>query len=381
MKISCTQENLNRGLQISSHIASKNINLPILNNVLLKVDSGSISLLATNLEIGVKCLIRGKIEQEGSIALPAKLFTDYVGSLPQEKVDLDLQDQVVEVKCGSFETKLRGVLATEFPLIPEVNDCLMYNVDVLKFRESVNQVIFAVSGNEIRPEIGGVFMKFNGQDKKITIAATDSYRLAEKNLDFIEGSEENRDVIVPAKTMQEILRILSVFKEGDSQEASSSLKICLTENQIMFSIDGVELVSRVVEGQYPDYKQIIPSSWKTKISFNKNELAKVIKTASLFSKQGIYDIDFKFKPADNGRGDLILNSANSQFGENTVNLGVELEGEENAIVLNYKYLLDGLNAIYSDDVILELISGDNPCTLRPKKEIADYLYIIMPIKR
>lgn len=384
MKISCTQENLNRGLQISSHIASKNINLPILNNVLLKVENGSIVFLATNLEIGVRSVIRGKIEEEGSIALPAKLFTDYINSLPREKVDITLEEQNIEVKCGNFETKIRGVLPTEFPLIPEVKDCSTYSVEIDKFRNSVNQVLFAVSNNDIRPEISGVFLKFDGEKKQVIMAATDSYRLAEKNIDFLEGESGERGVIIPFKTMQEVLRILSIFKDGenDNTEEGKVLKICLTENQAMFSVNGVELISRVVEGQYPDYRQIIPNTWKTKAIFDKTELIQVVRTASLFSKQGIYDISFKFKPKEEGReGELILNSANSQFGETTASLKIDLEGEGNETVLNYKYLLEGLNAIEQEKVILELISGENPCLLQPKEETSNYLYIIMPIKR
>jgi DNA polymerase-3 subunit beta len=383
MKISCTQENLNRGLQISSHIASKNINLPILNNVLLKVENGTIIFLATNLEIGVRSIIRGKIEEEGSIALPAKLFTDYINSLPREKVDISLDDQNIEVKCGSFETKLRGVLPTEFPLIPEVSNCSTYSVEIEKFRNSVNQVLFAVSTNDIRPEISGVFLKFDGEKKQMTMAATDSYRLAEKSIEFRSGEEGERGVIIPFKTMQEVLRILSVFKDSGDTEEENILKICLTENQVMFSINGVELISRIVEGQYPDYKQIIPGAWKTRATFDKAELIRVVRTASLFSKQGIYDINFKLKPKENNNeeGELVLNSANSQFGETTASLKVYLEGEENEIVLNYKYLLDGLNAIEQEKVVLELISGENPCLLRPKEENSNYLYIIMPIKR
>lgn len=382
MKLSCTQENLNRGLLISSHIASKNVNLPILNNVLFKAEGGVITLIATNLEIGIKCEVRGKIENEGAIALPAKLFADYVGSLPNDKIDLDLVDQTLEIKCKNYETRLRGAATNEFPLIPEVEKTAAYSMDAGKFREAVNQVVFATSTNEIRPEISGILMRFDGAGMKVVIAATDSYRLAEKTLGLAGKENENsRDVIVPARTMQEVLRILSVFRDSEDPDASNLVKIYLAENQIMFSLNGVDLVSRVIDGQYPDYKQIIPASHETRANFNRNELIRVVKTASLFAKPGIFDVTFSLKPGKEKMGELVLSSANSQFGENTVKLEAEIEGKENEITLNYRYLLDGLGAMESEEVALELMSADSPCLLRPKTEKSDYLYIVMPIKK
>lgn len=382
MKLSCTQENLNRGLLIASHIASKNVNLPILNNILFKAEGGVITLTATNLEIGIKCLVRGKIEQEGSTTLPAKLFADYVNSLPKEKIDLEMKDQILEIACKNFETKLRGAAATDFPLIPEVAKDLAYSVDVNRFREAVTQVVFATSTSEIRPEISGILLNFDGAKKKVVVAATDSYRLAEKSFDLAGNENEAaREVIVPARTMQEVLRILSVFRETEDPETDMTLKIYLAENQILFSLNDVDLISRVIDGQYPDYRQIIPTGRKTKAVFNRNDLVRVIKTASLFAKPGIFDVTFGFKPGKEKIGELVLSSANSQFGENTVKLETEIEGEENEITVNYRYLLDGLGAMETEEVELELTSGDSPCLLRPKKEGADYLYIVMPIKK
>lgn len=382
MKLFCTQENLNRGLLISSHIASKNANLPILNNVLFKAEKGIINILATNLEIGIKCLVRGRVEKDGAITLPAKLFSDYIASLPNEKINIEIIDQNLEIKCKNFETKIRGASATEFPLIPGISKAAIYDLDVGQFREAMNQVIFAVANNEIRPEISGVLLNFDGQKKKLTVAATDSYRLAEKNLNLINGENDiTREAIVPAKTMQEVLRILSVFRDVEDPELSNILKIHLAENQILFSLSNVDLISRIVEGQYPDYKQIIPTNWKTKISFNRNELIGIIKTASLFAKPGIFDITLIFNPGKNKVGETTLSSSNAQFGENKVKLDTEIEGEENEITLNYRYLLDGLNVMATDEVFLEIISPDNPCILRPKAESPDYLYIIMPIKK
>jgi DNA polymerase-3 subunit beta len=314
--------------------------------------------------------------------LPAKLFADYIGSLPNDKIDLDLQDQTLEIKCKNYETRLRGAATSEFPLIPEVAKEAAYSLDVGKFHEAVNQVVFATSTNEIRPEISGILMHLDGAGMKVVVAATDSYRLAEKTLELAGKENENsRDVIIPARTMQEVLRILSVFRDSEDPETPNVVKIYLAENQIMFSLNGVDLVSRVIDGQYPDYKQIIPASYETKAGFTRNELIRVVKTASLFAKPGIFDVTFGFKPGKEKVGELVLSSANSQFGENTVKLEADVEGKENEITLNYRYLLDGLGAMESEEVSLELTSADNPCLLRPKAEKSDYLYIVMPIKK
>jgi len=367
MKLLCTQENLKRGLNFVSHIASKNISLPILNNVLLKAEQGVLKLLTTNLEMGIVCTVRGKIEKEGSFTVQAKLLNDYISLLPNEKIDIEVINQELKLKCKNSKTTIKGVEASEFPLIPQVESKDTHLIKVTDFKNALSSVAFAVALDESRPEINGVFMSF--QDGRLTLAATDSYRLAEKTIDLEKSSGKKQGVIVPLKTIQELIRILS--------DENEQITITVSENQIQFSFGDVNIISRLVEGQYPDYKQIIPKEYQTKVNINKAEFIKVIKAASLFCKPGVNDVAFNFLPTEQK---IDVSAVNVQLGENTSTLESQIEGEENNIVFNSRYILDGLQNTLSEEVVLELNKNKNPGLLRPKDE-KDYIYIIMPIKQ
>lgn len=376
MKFTCTQENLNKGLFVVGHLANKNVNLPILNNVLLKAEQGILKLSTTNLEIGINCIVRGKIEKEGEFTIDSKLFSDYVNLLPKGNVEIDLADnEMLKVDCENYNTKIKGLAAADFPVIPQVEkkDPIVCNVN--DFRTAIAQVIFAVSTNESRNELTGVLIDFNTfEPGKITLTATDSYRLAEKRIKHSVGQEEQTTVIVPAKTLSEVNRILSVYK--DAIEAPENIEISLADNQIVFSYDNVELISRLIEGQYPDYKQIIPKDTKSKALVHNAALTKAVKTNSLFSQSGIFDINMSLSKQDG----LKVSSTNAQVGENESKIDVEFEGDDNSIVVNYRYLLDGLQNINSDELSVELIDSNTPCILKSKED-EGYLYIIMPIKQ
>jgi len=387
MKITCTQENLKRGLNSVTHIASKNTSLPILSNVLIKVEKGAVSLTTTNLEIGIKSLVRAKVYKDGSFTVNSKLLTDFISLLPNEKVDLELKDDVLEVWTENQETKMKGDSAEEYPLIPQVEKKTPYSCRVEDLLKAFTQVLFAASVSETRPEISGVYFNFN--DNNLTITATDSYRLAEKKIRLSEKAKEEKEVIIPARTIQELFRILSSCSGVPiSEEEPGNLDkvdIYFEENQVLFVFNNIELVSRIIEGQYPNYKQIIPTNYKTKAIVNIADFVKAAKTASLFSRAGIYDVNLELK-----EDKLIVFSTNSQMGESKSRVNGKIEGDNNKVVINYRYLLDGLQNIDTTDVIFEMIDAANPCVLRPaesldekKEAIAseDYLYIIMPIKQ
>ncbi len=383
MKFSCTQENLNQGLSIVSHIASKNINLPILGNVLIKGDANVLRFMSTNLEIAIKCAVRGKLEEQGEFTVPSKLFSDYVSLLPKDRVDVDLTDNTLSVACGTYQTRLNGMPASEFPLIPSLESQQKFVVKVTDLRRAIGQVLFAVAPNESRPEISGVLFKFVPKDNgvELILAATDSYRLAEKTIKTGVGSSQISDtvfVIVPSRTVAELIRILGVFK--DSVDTPDVLEVHIGENQILFSYNDVELISRTIEGKYPDYRQLIPDRFETEISLGKEELSRAVKTSSLFSRTGLNDIHITFSPPSG----VTLNAVNTQTGEHSVVLEGKVTGKENAVTVNFKYFLDGVNNVDSEDVIVQLIDGMSPCLIRPKdgdSVSSDYLYIVMPIRQ
>jgi DNA polymerase-3 subunit beta len=367
MKIICTQENLSRGLQVVSHIASKNISLPILNNVLLTAEKGMLKLATTNLEIGVVSQVRGKIEAEGSFTVQAKTFSDYINLLPKQNITMEVSGQDLKISCGKSKTIMKGIPASEFPIIPEVEAAENYEIKAKTLKEALSSVVFTVALDETRPEISGVCVDFNNET--LTLAATDSYRLAEKVVKLEKSATKNRQIIIPLRTIQELIRVLG--------EAGEVVAMACNENQVLFSLGETRLTSRVIEGQYPDYKQIIPSEHRTRVIANTSEFINTIKQASLFCKQGGNDITLKF---DKNNGEIIVFATNVQVGESEARQAADIEGEDNNIVLNYRFLLDGLQNISGEECVLEMTSNVNPGLLRPEKN-GDYVYIIMPIKQ
>lgn len=379
MKLTCTQENLARGLNTVSHITTRNVNLPILNNVLLKIEDKGLKLSTTNLELAINCLVRGKLEGTGEFTVPSKLFADYVGLLPAEAVDIEVTGDDLNVKCASYKTKIKGLPASEFPLIPQVSKNKTFVCNVNDFKRGLSQVIFAVSPNESKPEFSGVYMEFNreGGEKTLVLAATDTYRLGESTLKLADGSDgASAQAIIPARTMAEVLRIISSFK--DEVDSPENMEIAFSESQVVFTYGTVELISRVIEGQYPDYRQIVPTDFKTEAKVSKDDLVKAIKTTSLFAKTGLFDVTLEL---DSAAGQVIAKSTDLQTGENQVNLNSEISGDQNSITLNYRYLLEGLNSMPGDNVNLKLIDAANPCLVSAIGKEKEYFYIVMPIKQ
>lgn len=376
MHFACTQENLLQGLSLVSHISGKNVNLPILGNVLLKTENGGLKLSTTNLEMAVSAMVRGRVEQPGEFTVPAKLIQDYVSLLPSGKVELVLGDEGLEVRADGSSTTVRGMPSSEFPLIPRLAKEGGYRLKADAFRAAIGQVAFAVSGSESRPELGGVACYFHGFEKKntLTMAATDSYRLAEREIEFEPGSSSNETkCIVPAKAMQEIARILSAYK--DDVGMPEAVEWSLTDSQMVVSYGNVELISRLIEGSFPDYRQIIPTAFKTTVTVTRTELAKAIRAASLFAKQGLYDVHFECSD-----GALKVSSSDSGTGAHSTTLKTETEGGGNKVTMNFRYVSDGLAALGVDKARLRLIDGMNPVELTPA-EGEGYRYIVMPIRQ
>lgn len=375
MKLISVQENLKKGLSIVSHGTGKNINLPILNNILIKAHKNSIELISTNLEIGIIHKLRGKVEEEGEFTVDAKIITDYVNFLPSENVEIEELDGELKIECENYKTKMKGESAKEFPLIPTVDQSNYYSCGVNDLKKALNSVVFAVSNSENRIELSGVMFDFN--DNRLIMVATDSYRLAERSIEIKTSPEAvNQKLIVPARTVQELLRILSSYSNEDlAFEQEGAVRISISDNQILFTIDSVDLVSRLINGQYPDYKQIIPDKSKTELLTSKNELLRAVKAAAIFSKTGINDVNLEFK-----NNKIIISASSGQSGESRVDVDAQLNGIDNEVAINYRYLVDGLNNIDSDKVKMKIVSSNTPCILTSEKE-DDYLYVVMPIRQ
>ena len=320
--------------------------------------------------------LRGKIDSEGEFTVDAKIISDYVSLLKQDKVDVENIDGEISLSCDNYNTKIKIQDAKDFPLIPVVEKNQEIKISLNDFREALGQVIFAVSNSEIRVELSGVLFSFFGS--VLTLAATDSYRLAEKEI-FIKSLDKNLDtkVIVPAKTLQELLRIISGLKDNSNIDSDGNIQIYLSENQILFSFGSTELVSRLIIGSYPDYKPIIPIEFQTEVNFNKQEFSRAIKAAAIFSKTDINEVSLVF---DKDNGEIIISSASSQSGESSIKLAAEISGESNNIVINHRFLLDGMKNINGDTLSLKLVNSNTPCILSAKT-LDKYLYVVMPIRQ
>jgi DNA polymerase-3 subunit beta len=377
MIFACTQENLSQGLGLVGHIAGKNANLPILGNVLLKTDNGNLKLSTTNLEIAVSVLVRGRVEQPGEFTVPAKLLQDYISLLPAGKIELVVSEDTLEVKADGKVTKIKGMAASEFPLIPKLVKEEPYKLEAAALRGAIGQVSFAVSGSESRPELSGVACYFHGpagQDR-LVMAATDSYRLSERTVPLSNtGNQKEAKCIVPVRAINEVARILSAYKDdvGTPELADWSI----TDSQFVLTFGNVELISRLIEGSFPDYRQIIPTQFRSVAQVHRQELLKAIKAASLFSRQGLFDVYLEIF----SDGKVTISSADTGTGAHTTTIHAKEPTEPNKVTLNFKYVGDGLSVMPVDDVKVQMIDGMNPVVLVPA-DTEGFQYVVMPIRQ
>lgn len=367
MKLSLTQENLSRALGMVGRIVGSRSSLPVLNNVLLSTEGGRLRIAATNLELGINCRVGGKIEAEGSVTVPAKLLSEFISSLPNGNIELSADGANLSVKTPHYESQINGISADEFPLIPEIKGKPLLTLPVEQFKDALVAVAGAASLDEARPVLSGVYLYNEG--KKLFVVATDSYRLAEQTLALPQAPEKDISLIVPARTMLELGRILA--------ETSGEINLYLSENQIMFEGDSVELVSRLIEGQFPNYRQIIPEKTETTAEVDTAEFARIVKVANLFARENAGAIKVEVK-----EGAVSASSAASEVGENNSSIDCEMDGKDNEISLNARYLSEALANIKAEKVKFSISGKLNPCVIRPagKKTEAQYLHIIMPLR-
>ena len=337
-------------------------------------------MTATNLEMAISCLVRGKVEEEGEFTVPVKLFSDFVSLLPEGQVDMEVKDEALHIKCGSHSTRVAGLSASEFPLVPSVEGGFLYTVPSSNMSHTLSRVLFAAANNQSRPELTGVNVQFNEINEgagKVVFAATDSYRLSEV-VSHCGGSTEIRSAIVPSRALAEIGRVLSVFK--DDVEVPGAVEFVLTENQVVFRFGSVELTSRTIDGVYPNYRQIIPTRLETQARLQTDDLARSIKAASLFARTGLFDV---LVDLDTTNKYLRVTGTDAARGENSSTCEADLTGPSNHVTLNYRYLLDGLSAMDAQETLFQMIDANNPCVLTPA--VTDpttdkFIYIVMPIK-
>jgi DNA polymerase-3 subunit beta len=362
MKLQVTRENLNRALSSVARVANSRGTLPILANVLIKTSSNRLNISATNLDIAITHYIGAKVSEEGSITVPARLMQDFVSSLPDGVVGLELKDTKLHVTTDQYKSVVNGIVADDFPSMPAISGGQTLKISAQSFKKALQQVAFAASNDETRPVLTGVLLQVI--DSKLYMAATDSYRLAEKQLGF---NKQDIHLLIPASAMQDLLRILS----DDAEE----IIITHDDQQTLFKVGDIELVTRLLEGKYPDYRKLIPEKFSTKTTLKRADLVNVTKVSSLFARESAGSVTIEVSEEDQK---LSIKSVASQLGENVASAEAKVSGE-GSITLNSRYLLEALAVVGGDEVTFSF-NGKLEPTLLQSTTSPDYKHIIMPLK-
>ena len=363
MKLQVTQENLSKALGNVAKIAMANKNpLPILNNVILKTEDNRLSISATNLEIAITEKVGSKVKTEGSITVPARLMQEYITSLPSGVIDLELDEHKLHIMTDHYKSTINGVISDDFPDIPVVSDGVEWSIPAKEFKKGLQQVVFAASSDEARPVLTGVYLK--NQDGKLFAAATDSYRLAEKEL--IKTKQEV-SLLVPATALQELLRIIP--------ESAVNVEVFADNQQVLFRVGDIELVSKLIDVPYPDYRKLIPTNFEVTATLPREEFIAITKVSSLFARESAGSISIKI---DEESKTISITSIASQLGENNSKAEAKIKGD-GEVTLNSRYLLDALNALNASEVTFSFNGKLDPCLIT-SSEAPDQTYLVMPLK-
>jgi len=373
MKVSCLQENLAKGLSIVGRAVATRSTLPVLSNILLSTDQGRLKLSATNLEIGITCWIGGKVEEDGATTIPARTFVDLVGALPAERVDMELvvRTQTLNLKCGRFENNIRGIDATEFPLIPTADDANAIRIDPDSLRTMINQVVFAAAADESRPILTGVLARF--EKDQVTFAAADGFRLAVRTAPLIEPVATPVSVIIPARALAELGRV-----SGD-QESPVIINITPSKSQVLFHLDNIDLVSQLIDGNFPDYAQIIPKKKETHTVVGATELLKACKAANVFARESANIVKLTIEPGSElAPGHVTVQATSAETGDNVGEMDATVQGAAIQIAFNVKYLIDFLSVANAAQVALETSTPSSPGKFTPVGDDT-FLCVVMPM--
>jgi len=373
MRLSCLQENLNRGLNVVGRAVATRTTLPITSNVLLATDQSRLKLVATNLEIAISCWIGAKVEEEGEITVPARLLTEFINSLPSDKVDISLspKTKTLELRCARFEARISGIDAKDFPPIPKIEDGITTTVEVEALHQGISQVVFAAASDESRPVLTGVNAKFDGD--LLTLAAADGFRLAVYKLPIVSPVSQGTEVIIPARTLAELNRLMV------DQEEAIELTINSNKSQALFRLKNVELVTQLIQGAFPNYAQLIPQSYDTRAVVSLADFLRATRTASIFARDGSGIVRLMITPGEElTPGKVTISARSEELGEDVGEIDATIEGQEAKIAFNSKYLVDVLGVLRESQVALETTNPSAPGVIRPVG-VDNYIHVVMPM--
>lgn len=364
MKVSVSQEKFAKALNNIKDIASSRNELAVLNNILIRTDESRLLIAGTNLEIASTQYLSVKIDKPGSITIPARLVSEFISNLPNDIVNLEVEKDHLKITSGNFSSIINGIVADEFPELPTVDskESVSVQISIEYLKKAISQTKIAVSSDISRPVLTGVY--WHTYEGFLYLAATDGYRLAEKRL---IKTDIELSAIIPASTLNEVVK---------SIDDTSDVEIIFDESQVCFKTDSIEIISRLIDGRFPDYRQLIPDKSETEVRINKADFARVTKIAALFARESGGGITLK---ASKDNSLLSIHSIASELGENTseANATVSADGQ---ITLNSRYLNEVFNIIEGTDLIFSFNGKLAPCLIQEDIKKPDYKHIIMPMK-
>jgi DNA polymerase-3 subunit beta len=372
MKVTVTQQHLAHGLSIVSRAVSPRSTLPVLANVLLATDEGRLRLSATNLELGITCWIPAHIAEEGSITVPSRTFVDLVGTFPPDNVNLSLEErtQTLNLVCNSSVHDIKGIDAQDFPPMPVIDPEEGFELNLMDFKEMIQQVAFAASTDEARPVLQGV--KMDVVENVITLAATDGFRISVRKETLSNPIPQDISIIVPARAMNELARIFS------DVDKSVHMIVPAQRGQVIFRLKDAELVSQLIDGNFPDYKAIIPKSAKTKTIISTPAFLKACKQAEVIAREGNNVVRLDILPAEEGPGKVEINATTEETGKSDISVEANIEGSGLLIAFNVHFLVQVLDVVRSPNVALETNANNSPGVIRPMGD-EDFVHVIMPM--
>lgn len=363
MKLIVTQENLSKALAVVGRVASNKTSLPILHNILLRTENNRLLLAATNLEIAITEYIGAKVVTEGSLTIPARLMTEFIAQLPKGNIELSVDGTKLHIQAGTYSSTIHGVSAEEFPELPVISDALSVTFDAALLKRSIGQTILTASSDSTRPVLTGVYTHtFEGS---LYFAATDGYRLSERRL---IDSKEEISAIIPASTLADVVRVLP--------EDCKTIEMLVDDGQVRFRMNEIEITSRLIDGNFPDYRKLIPKTTEVNFHVDKDEFSRITKIASLFARESGGSVTIK---TDALKSNISIHSVASQLGENTSEAEAKVNGD-GSVTLNSRYLIEALGCIDASSISFGFSGKLAPCVVTADQKGTDYQHIIMPLK-
>lgn len=373
MRVSCMQDKLARGLSIVNRAVATRSTLPVLGNVLLETEGSALKLAATNLEIGITTWVEATVEEPGSTTLPAKLFADLVNQSPPERIQMTMtgQNQELHYRCASVDATIKGIDSSEFPIIPTAEGGTTVQLPASLLKEMIEQVSFAAAVDESRPILTGVLLDLRSD--QLRMAAADGFRLSLRNAPLERVLEQPLQVIVPARALNEIGRLIN------DEDEVVDLVVTPNRNQLLFHLDRVDLVTQLIEGNFPDVHRLIPASHSTRTVVDTAQLLRAVRRAYIFARDAANVIRFQISDTDPGTpGELRLSAEANELGENEEGLIAQIEGDGMEIAFNAKYVIDVLSIMPSAQVAIETSTSSSPGVIRPVGGDG-FIHVIMPM--